>query len=371
MRTRNLKEFGLLLPALLTAAGCAATPEEPAAPVAVVQEAPPAVQETAAVVEEPVYEATPGLTPQERLQAAVGHLNTGNEEQAAAELRAYIAEVPNAGQGNYLLRQIEAPIGELFPAESFVVQVAEGETLGSLASTYLGNVLGFYGLARYNEIDNPSLVSVGQSIHIPSTPEALAAHEARLAGIANPAEEAAEQAPAATAAAAPPPAPAGSDDQWASIRAHVAARRFGEAVAEAEDSRLVPNAEQAVLLASAYDNNARAIRGTNQAQAAAHALRAGELYLEAANRPEEAMNALILAAELSPGNAAAETMLATARTRAADIYYRNGVAAFQRQDLDGAIAAYDRVLLIDPNHQNAQVNRLQAIELRANLERLQ
>jgi tetratricopeptide (TPR) repeat protein len=171
--------------------------------------------------------------------------------------------------------------------------------------------------------------------------------------------------------AAPPPAPTGTGDAWASIQAHVAARRFGEAITEAEDSRLVPNAEQAVVLASAYDGNARAIRGTNQAQAAAHALRAGELYLETANRPEQALGSLALATELAPGNAEAQMMLATAKTRTADQYYRTGVQAFTRQDLDAAIAAYDRALEIDPAHQNAQLSRQQALELRTNLQRLQ
>jgi lipoprotein NlpI len=83
------------------------------------------------------------------------------------------------------------------------------------------------------------------------------------------------------------------------------------------------------------------------------------------------MNSLQLATELAPGDANAQALLATAKTRTTDVYYRRGVEAFQRQDLDGAIAAYDRVLEIDPNHQNAQVSRVQAVELRQNLRRFQ
>jgi lipoprotein NlpI len=63
-------------------------------------------------------------------------------------------------------------------------------------------------------------------------------------------------------------------------------------------------------------------------------------------------------------------LLSTAKTRTTDLYYRNGVAAFQRQDLDGAIAAWDKVLALDPNHKNAQLNRAQAVELKQNLQRL-
>ena len=63
-------------------------------------------------------------------------------------------------------------------------------------------------------------------------------------------------------------------------------------------------------------------------------------------------------------------MLASAKTQAADIHYRAGLTAFQRQDLDGAIAAWDRVLAIDPEHRNAQLQKAQALELKANLQRL-
>src|SRR3954471_6047420 len=42
--------------------------------------------------------ATPGLAARERLQLAVNLLSQGNPTQAALELRAYLAEVPNSAQ---------------------------------------------------------------------------------------------------------------------------------------------------------------------------------------------------------------------------------------------------------------------------------
>jgi lipoprotein NlpI len=76
-----------------------------------------------------------------------------------------------------------------------------------------------------------------------------------------------------------------------------------------------------------------------------------------------------LAIAINPADVRAQALLTTAKTRAADIYYRSGVAAFQKQDLDGAIAAWDKTLAIDPDHKNAQLNRAQAIELKQNLQR--
>lgn len=51
--------------------------------------------------------------------------------------------------------------------------------------------------------------------------------------------------------------------------------------------------------------------------------------------------------------------------------FKKGVIAFQRQDLDGAIAAWDKALTIEPNYQDAQLNRAQALRLKENLKKLQ
>ncbi len=323
---------------------------------------------------------TPGIAARERFQVAINALQQGDAQRAAVELRAYLAEVPNSTPARNLLTQIETPLEMLYPAESFTVQLQASETLSSLAGLYLGDVLGFYGLARYNGIENPSRVALGQMIRIPSTPATLAAQTARanMATMPMPMPmppAAAPPPPPVVASAPPPPAaapprPAPPRDPWISIRENVTAGRFDAAIMDAETARVTPNAAQAVVLASAYAGNARAIQMSNAMQAATQALRAGQLYLETANRPVDAIAPLELAVMLAPMDNRAQTLLATAKTRVSDGYYRDGVAAFQRQDLDGAIASWDRALAIDPNHRNAQLNRAQAIELKQNLQRL-
>jgi len=247
----------------------------------------------------------------------------------------------------------------LYPAENFNVQLQQNETLSSLAGIYMGDVLGFYGLARYNGIENPSRVSAGQTIRIPRTAATLAAQTNR-ASMASmqmpmpampttpPPPAAAPPPPPPVVASVPPPRPAPPRDPWISIRENVSAGRFDAAIKDAEAARVTPNGAQAVVLASAYAGNARAIQGTNATEAAAQALRAGQLYLETANRPVDAIAPLELAVMLAPMDNRAMTLLATAKTRVSEGYYRDGVTAFQRQDLDGAIAAWDRALAIDP-----------------------
>jgi len=367
------------MPASMTVATVMPPPEM--APPAALPAAPPPTAPMMAMLM-----PTPGIAARERFQLAINSLQQGDSQRAGVELRAYLAEVPNSTPARNLLTQIETPLEMLHPAENFTVQLQANETLSSLAGIYLGDVLGFYGLARYNMIENPSRVAVGQMIRIPRTPATLAAqaNRAALASMQMPmTPPAAMPAPAAPAPAAPPPIvasappppapparPAPPRDPWVSIRENVTAGRYDAAIKDAEAAQVRPNAAQAVVLASAYAGNARAIQMSNAMEAAAQAFRAGQLYLETANRPQDAIAPLELAVMLSPMDNRAQTLLTTAKTRVSEAYYRDGVAAFQRQDLDGAIAAWDRALTIDPNHKNAQLNRAQAIELKQNLQRL-
>lgn len=330
----------------------------------------------------PTLTPTPGIPARERFQVAINALQQGDSRRAAVELRAYLVEVPNSTPARNLLTQIDTPLEMLYPAENFNVQLQQNETLSSLAGIYLGDVLGFYGLARYNGIENPSRVALGQTIRIPRTPATLAAQTNRASmasmqmpmpamPVTPPPAAAPPPPPPVVASAPPPPArPVPPRDPWISIRENVTAGRYDAAIKDAETARVTPNGAQAVVLASAYAGNARAIQATNAMEAAAQALRAGQLYLETANRPADAIAPLELAVVLAPMDNRAMTLLATAKTRVSEGYYRDGVTAFQRQDLDGAIAAWDRALGIDPNHRNAQLNRAQAIELKQNLQRL-
>jgi Tfp pilus assembly protein PilF len=341
-----------------------------AAPAPTAAPAAPAAPNALAAAPQP----TPGLGARERFQLAINQLQQGDAAHAAVELKAYLAEVPNSVPAKTLLAQIETPIEMLYPADNFTVQLGRDETLSSLAGVYLGDVLAFYGLARYNNIENPSRLIAGQSIRIPSTPQTLAAQAMRASmqqqASVLPSPPAPPPAAGAPPARTPPRAAAAPRDPWAAIRQAVAAGRFDDAIKQAEAIRGNPDAVQAAVLASAYAGNARAIRASNAAQAGTQAVRAGQLYLETANRPEDALEPLRLAIAINPGDARAQMLLTSATSKAADLYYRNGVAAFQKQDLDGAIAAWDKTLAIDPGHKNAQLNRAQAIELKQNLQRL-
>ena len=110
-----------------------------------------------------------------RFQHALELLQDGDARGADMELHAYLKDLPESKSAIYLIAQIERPLPELFPTDSFTVKLSRNDSLSSLARLYLGDALGFYGLARYNDIAVPAKVGEGQTIRIPRTAEATAA----------------------------------------------------------------------------------------------------------------------------------------------------------------------------------------------------
>ncbi|MGE4061385.1 MAG: hypothetical protein AB7E69_21265, partial [Sphingomonadales bacterium] len=113
----------------------------------------------------------------------------------------------------------------------------------------------------------------------------------------------------------------------------------------------------------------RARQGTPASLAGSRAQPAGDIYLKLGDTPDKALAAAQLASSLNPG-ASSQKLLTSAKSAAADRYYRNGLSSFRKQELDAAIKSWDKVLEIDPSHENARLQRAQAIELKEKLSKL-
>jgi nucleoid-associated protein YgaU len=162
---------------------------------------------------------TPGLKANERLQVAIKALQNGDVERAKVELTVFVAEQPKNKVGTGLLAQIETSADKYFPRDNFTVALKQGESLSNVAATYLGDPLQFYALARYNQIQNPSKVTVGQSLRIPKTPTAVAALAKGPTSPAAPQPAALPSEAAAASAAVPlPPAPSQDDPRRAAAQ---------------------------------------------------------------------------------------------------------------------------------------------------------
>jgi LysM repeat protein len=115
-------------------------------------------------------EATPGLSPRDRVRLAADMLDRGDQAHAEVELRAALAEQPNNSAAQRLLQQITDDPQTLLAGTARAYTVRQGDSMSALAERFQGDPLLFYALARYNNLAAPNQLSAGQHLMIPVRP---------------------------------------------------------------------------------------------------------------------------------------------------------------------------------------------------------
>lgn len=246
---------------------------------------------------------------QKAIAAAAGYLDLGQEEPAKAELQRILAGEPNHKTAQSMMRQITADPVSLLGRESFAYTVKPNESMSSIAQRFLGDRFAFYALARYNNIAVPKQLASGQTLRIPGkAPPPEAAPAPAPVAVAPP-------PPPPPAAPAPPPPPPPPPE-----------RTPGElAMASAQSAEKLGDLERAM----------------------AEYTRAGSLA--------------------QPG---ADSKAAQLRKQLAQRYTLEARTANAKQDLDGAIRAWDKVLRVDPANSTAKLERQRAQDLKEKLGKL-
>jgi LysM repeat protein len=299
---------------LLTA--CAGAPPSPAppsptpAPVSAVPQEPPAAAVPPSATSPESSPAAARAQSQKLALEAVDQLQNGDEAAARGTLERAVALDPGNDLARKLNEQIRADAQRELGAAHFRYTVQKDDTLSRLAQQYLGDRFRFYILAKYNDITNPSRLAAGQVIKIPgrAPPAAATAQPAEIPAAATP-------PPPATAPLAPPRAP------------------------EPEPK---PRDDVAEALGRAAD-------------------------LERAGNLEAAYAAYTDVAQRHPGSAEASQRRDASRAALLRSLDREATTAFQRQNLELAIAKWDRVLEIDPANRKARLERERALDLKRKL----
>jgi tetratricopeptide (TPR) repeat protein len=260
-------------------------------------------------------QAPPPITPAMRQQAqrmamaAAGMLESGQEDQARTELQHALCTDPHNRLAQNLVRQMTVDPVATLGRESFAYTLRPHETLSAIAGRFLGDIYSFHILARYNGIAVPRLVSEGQTLRIPGKappPEAL--------------REPMRVEPTAVPALASP----------------------------------VPNLVTTPPLPSEPTAGERALRAAEAAERGGDLERAHAEYRRAASLDQPA----------------AEAKAERVRVQLVQRYALNARTAFARQDLDGAIRAWDRVLSLEPGNDTARLERQRALVLKEKVKRL-
>lgn len=272
---------------------------------------------------------------QKEAQSAVDELEDGHEDDARVILRRALSLDPNNKLALSLMRQLTTDPLMLLGKESFSYTVKAGESLSRIAGHFLGDIYLFYGLARYNDIKVPRQVAGGQVIRVPGKAPAVEDREpprpAKASGKTG-GKGSKGDAPVATPAPAPVSAPA-------------------PAAASVAEPAPAP---------SAPAQTAELSPGARAMQSAQAAERAGNL--------DKALADYRLAASL--GQSGSANKAEVVRKQLVDRHVQKARAAMARQDLDGAIANWNRVLELDPGNDMARLEKQKALTLKEKIKAL-
>ena len=319
----NFRSVVALFSGACLVAGCQQVPPPPP-PAPVVAPPPPVVVEAPSPPEAP---PAPVLQPYASAQVpkafanAVNDLDLGHEDQAKVELQRILLGEPNNAKAKRLMNGITADPVATLGRESFPYTVRANDSMSSIAGRFMGDILSFYILARYNGIAVPRQLAEGQTLRIP--------------GKAPP-----------PGSLAPPPAPAAKAEPPAPAPAPVASKP--------EPAAAPAPAPASAPAAPPPSAGARAMQAGQAAEAHGDLDGAYAAYQEAASNNE-------------PGAAA---KVDGVRKRLVQRNSLNARTAFAKQDLDGAIRGWESVLAVDPDNETAKLERQRALSLKAKVDSL-
>ncbi len=107
---------------------------------------------------------------QRQIAHAVSLLEKGKNTTATHLINEVLVFNPEHSTALILKQQLEKKPNKIFDTRRYTqYKVKAGDSLGKIAAKWLGNSLYFVGLARLNDITNPSLLTPGLKIKIPVT----------------------------------------------------------------------------------------------------------------------------------------------------------------------------------------------------------
>jgi tetratricopeptide (TPR) repeat protein len=258
----------------------------------------------------------PAETPRERSLATIvnNELQLGHYTEGERALRWYLKQHPGDRAAQAMLRQLTADPRQMLGDRWRPHVVQSGDSYSTLATRYLGDPNLFLILARYNGSTNPSMLRAGETLHIPIS-----------AKDASPAPE--TSAPIA-----------GADDRDTTAGTAAAATQ---------------------IVAAPTDESSAAKARRLQKESAA---------LLDQGRKDQALTRLDEALAINPRLKPADAATTALRTQLLGSYHERAIVLYRDQQLEQAIALWNRVLAIDPGYEPAIAYRARARELQHRLK---
>ena len=282
-------------------------------------------------------------------QEVVRLLQQGRMEEADRKLDRVLAQQPEDALARDLRRQLDADPREALGRGYTTHTVRPGETLGQLARRYLGDANQFVILARYNNIGNPSRLLAGQRLRIPDSARAAPTAEDDLHGQlqALGAEDGSSQTQTGAA-------------YRRAIEADLAAERYAEARTAVRQAR--ESAPGGGTWTEWLDPLAHRVEARYWDERGMQALRDGDR--------EHAALAFRRALEAEADSPRAARHYPALSTEVKENLHAEAIRHYRNQDLETAIALWERALEVDPEYEPARGYRLRALELQRRVDAL-
>lgn len=281
--------------------------------------------------DEPEVEPEPAKVEDVRsLSAILGDLQAGEYAEGEAALRRYLEEHPDDDAARAVLRQLTEDPEVMLGRQSHRYTVKRGDSWSGLAGRTLGDPGLFLVLARYNGSTNPSDLRVGELVRLPGPPPAEPEEKETEEGVGEPALTPVPDAP-------------------------VPSRRTVDVLTL--PTKPLPS----------VDTTPRP--GESDRERAERLQQEGIELLDA-SREEAALARFRAALALAPDIQPAASRAPDLRDRLVSRYHERAIVRYRNQDLDEAIALWDRVIAIDPDFEPARSYRARARELQRRVDNL-
>lgn len=297
------------------------------------------------------------------LSEILQNLQDGNYDAGQSELELYLEQHPGSTIASRLLEQLTADPESYLGARHHFYTVKPNDSISEIAAEHLGDPLLFLVLARYNDIDHPGRVMVGQRLRIPDN---FATQTPQEPTPTEQAELQSDMLPALETRTSARPDPARTNQTEFDPQAQ--AKRIETLIAEQHwNTALAEIARIQEEHGSEYDTLLKPLEAQAQAQLWQ---RRGQVLLDqgqTANAIDAFATALSYQPRLEPA-ASTHQALVTEKVTA---LHEKAIVQYRNQQLEQAITLWDEALALDPDFQPAVGYKSRAQELQRRLERLE
>lgn len=360
----------------------------------------------------------------QRVTKALQRLEQGDYENARNQLVWALQEKPGLQIADKLIQQIDADPIDYLGMKSYSYRVESGESLSIIAGKFLEDPMKFVILARYNKLENPSQLAPGDRIRVPGVMPAQVWRKpkkkphrpkpppdnttSRSDDGKSDSVDNSETTPGPIIDSEPTtlhstaPTPPSLEQVLDSARKLHAAGDLPAAIYQLESggshfagSRTLKSLEidydreyadllikqgelvkardvleKLVLLDGSKEQTVNdLIRVEDKLEARKLYTRGSDLL--ASGSVEEAYNVLTQALVYDPDNTLAKQAQTESRDKLTDTYHRKAMQHFRKQELDPAIALWDKILSLDPGHTLASGYKARALEMKQKLEKIE